>query len=302
MYATSLYGTILILRVKDVPIFCHAWYDKGIKYVKDIIDEKGYLLDYAKLCQKFNLETQRLLYNSISQAIPKEWKIMLKSQDDFENTSLYNDNYQKGNFSRVIYCKLMSNENLISTKVQKLNFMLGSSLEVDEVKNLIRNINKLTICVKLRSFQYKLLMQGVITNVNLKYYGIKSTDQCTFCNQATETYIHLFVECNKVKPILKFIQQKLNLHELNATQIITNKVVSNMKHVENCIMLITKFYIYKTRCAQERLSVKSCENYIRAYKNTEEYIAKSHNKIIFAQSKMVKLKFKCIRMYKENAH
>ena len=46
-----------------------------------------------------------------------------------------------------------------------------------------------------------------------------------------------------------------------------------------CIVLLIKYYIYKMRCQNQRLSINSCVNCITEYKNIEEEIAKSKNKL-----------------------
>ena len=51
-----------------------------------------------------------------------------------------------------------------------------------------------------------------------------------------------------------------------------------------------KHYIYRTRCLQERISVKSCENYLLHYVNIEEYIAKSVGKLELHKNKWSELR------------
>ena len=55
----------------------------------------------------------------------------------------------------------------------------------EDLTKQVINITKTTISTKLRSFQYRPLMGALITNKNLKMYGLIDSDNCTFCNNAT---------------------------------------------------------------------------------------------------------------------
>ena len=58
---------------------------------------------------------------------------------------------------------------------------------------------------------------------------------------------------------------------------------------ENCIVLLVKHYIYRTRYLGERLSKVSCKNYIVNAKQIEEQIAKQNGKL--ALHEMVKNRY-----------
>ena len=71
---------------------------------------------------------------------------------------------------------------------------------------------KCTINVRIRSFYFKLFHRAITLNNFL--YKIKRRDSpnCSFCKNAPENYMHLFVDCHVVQPIweetLKIINQK----------------------------------------------------------------------------------------------
>ena len=66
---------------------------------------------------------------------------------------------------------------------------------------LVAIAHSATTVMKYRSFQYRLIMRAVITNVHLQRWGIIETDACTFCQAEVETYRHLFSECPAVQDI-----------------------------------------------------------------------------------------------------
>ena len=67
---------------------------------------------------------------------------------------------------------------------------------------------------KLQTFQFKLLHRRIATNNYLYKIGISLTDSCTFCEQTTETLIHLFWECESVQKFWQNIQYWLIQHQV----------------------------------------------------------------------------------------
>ena len=179
---------------------------------------------------------------------------------------------------RIVYSKLCSNPLLLGQRVEKLNKHYKMEIDVQELIRLIGRIKSYTICVKLRSFQYRILLMAITTNVHLKHYGIKSSDSCSFCDEKKEMAQHLFVECSYVKQLWNYISKVIK-KDLTGTQIITNDIKTNLRLVENCIVLLVKYYIYVTRCNKTRISVKSCQNYLKMYKDVEEQIVKEQEKL-----------------------
>ena len=108
---------------------------------------------------------------------------------------------------------------------------------------------------------------------------------CTFCNEKPESYKHLFFECKYVQPIWESIQKDLKLTELTLYQILTNEVIRNLKHIQNAIILITKYFIYRSRCLQEKISKELAYNYINYYCKIEEQIAKNKYKLALHEMK-----------------
>jgi len=52
---------------------------------------------------------------------------------------------------------------------------------------------------KLRIFQFKLIHRRISTNRYLFKVGISSSEQCSFCENTSESLLHLFWECPKTK-------------------------------------------------------------------------------------------------------
>ena len=260
------------IRIQNKPVFYEDWYASKNRKVGDLLDDQK-IISYEKFCTKFEFEPDRLQFYGIISSIPGNWKKRL-SRDDTTNVG-----NRVTRTAKMIYKELQQNIDLLSGKVKRMSTLLGEEINTIELINMTWKLKPIMICVKLRSFQYKLLLGAIVTNVQLKWYRIKETNNCSFCNAYKEDYKHLFYDCRYVQQIWSFVTDYLKLNELTFYQIYTNKVVINPRHVKNVIILIVKFYIYKTRCSSERVSMKSCENYIKHYRSIEEQIARNSGKL-----------------------
>ena len=55
--------------------------------------------------------------------------------------------------------------------------------------------------INLRWFQYRIVHRILGTNSFLNRIGILESGLCTFCNEQSETILHLFWTCNRVSAI-----------------------------------------------------------------------------------------------------
>ena len=62
-----------------------------------------------------------------------------------------------------------------------------------------------TKSTKLIEFQFKLLHRRIPTNDFLLKIGRKENDNCTFCNNSSETLIHLFWSCHVTSSFWKSV-------------------------------------------------------------------------------------------------
>ena len=129
--------------------------------------------------------------------------------------------------------------------------------------------------MKYRSFQYRLINRAVSTNIHLFRWGIKESAECTFCDHQQETYYHLFYECSPVQDLIQYMCSKWGDDSCNPTykNVILNSVHENPKHVVNCVCVILKQYVYRTRCLGEQLSRKGLDVVVSECKNFEKYYA-----------------------------
>ena len=73
-------------------------------------------------------------------------------------------------------------------------------------KKINENNHFSTIETKLRSFEIRLYLRFVVTNVQLAGFDIIDSEICTFCLQHPETISHLLLDCKTVEKFWKDIE------------------------------------------------------------------------------------------------
>ena len=106
---------------------------------------------------------------------------------------------------------------------------------------------------KLQTFQFKLLHRRIATNNYLYKIGISLTDSCTFCEQTTETLIHLFWECESVQTFWQDVQYWLIQHQVKPQDFSLNLptclgLVDNTEDIlSHHALLIERYHIYSSK-------------------------------------------------------
>ena len=280
------------IRIDNKPIFHKKLYQAGLKTISDILDRTNNFLNFEEFSRKFGIKDY-CIYAGIIASIPDKWKQLLNVDEENYEDNLYMKLQNTPKVTGVIYKRMKNDEKLIQSKVIKIENILETEVDYETVLRSLRNINKITISVKLRSFQYRFLMGGIITNRLLKIYKVRENDWCTFCGSSPETMIHLFWECIKVRPVWTYIQ-KLISTKVTFKEIFLVNVEQNPNRVENVIVLIAKQFIYKHRCLQNNLVTDRLNICIKNYETIEYEIAKKKNNIGTHEIKWKDLKQKLL--------
>ena len=83
---------------------------------------------------------------------------------------------------------------------------LELNVKLDDIWKEIRLYPfQITLCTKLRYFQYRILSNRLTTNVKRKMYNPDISDICFFCSRHRETVIHIMWECKEVKKTMESI-------------------------------------------------------------------------------------------------
>ena len=100
-----------------------------------------------------------------------------------------------------------------------------------------------------------------------------------------ETMLHLLYKCEVVKEIwqeikklCKGITDKDNC-EISEENIMLNRVNGKPSHIFNFITIVTKQYIYATKCSDKKLSFQELKGKIELFQRYELFQAKKDDKV-----------------------
>ena len=277
------------VRVAGKPIMWNDIYQKGLLYVHQLFKDKHFKTE-EEVQEEFGLTPLR--YNSLKTSIPSDWKTFFQNNHKLTYMPIAPHIYDRtqtefcNSFSKRVYKYLGGDMLEIHNKYITWRQDLGSDYNeaLYDFTRAHKAIYKLTNVPKFRSFQYRLLQRGLVTNIQLSKWGIKEDDLCSFCQQGRETYTHLFWECELVRKIWEQIERDIQSRYqipvvLNAQNVIFNTITEQEYHVANFICLIVKQYIYRQKCLQKVLSIDELKAQIEKIERMEKYIATKNNKL-----------------------
>ena len=182
-----------LILIENLPVIWKDVASAGLMYVSQLVDEAGYITA-TEAETRYGLDVMRL--NMLKVAIPKNIK---KSCMSTHGASFKDPSYAKYMASEkpasYIYNKLMRGGNAIKNIERRWENELLDE-EQGWLVRCIQNIKYSTGVMKLRSFQYRLLCRGIVTNVHLKRWGIKNSDMCTFAMSCLSHILTCFLSVN----------------------------------------------------------------------------------------------------------
>lgn len=140
---------------------------------------------------------------------------------------------------------------------------------------------KCTIETQLRSFYFKVFHKTIALNEFLHKIGRKDTPLCEFCHKHSETIIHLFYECEKVKPIWDDLISLINIKLHTDFQIDKCWVMFGDPddNLLTFLVLCCKFFIYRCRFQKITPHFNGLKSFILSKRNTEYNIANKRGKL-----------------------
>ena len=247
--------------IRGKMIFDKDLYRVGICQVHDLLD-KGQMKSMA------HFKSLGAKENSLSQimdmfyVIPPSWKsaalIKFQQVDLINLNILLNIGGQKINFqdikSRKIY-ELFITDLQLSYNLQIKDGYNDYNFTDKEKSELFVRSRSTTLVRKQREFQFMLLHGAVYTKEQLFRFGFVADNLCSFCQQATETYTHLFFQCTKTEEIWAFIIDQYKLVELRNKEwrdiFLGLSGTSNRIKCVNTLIVLVKYTIFKCRTKGE---------------------------------------------------
>ena len=243
------------VKAENKTIFWLEWYEKGIVCYNQLVNADLTFISREELIRTFDVSCDIKTYRKFRTSVLRGARIHLKThalpftaitKEMLERTVFQS---KTGNLLdlRRATCKEYYNECIelwgtdpTAFEAWRTNYQIPQQVLCKSF-----HLNKKS-CQdrKLLAFQYKVINNVVANNLNLKKWGIKDSDSCSFCNE-TDTVYHMFCECNTTREIIKSIYDLANLplNSFNKQDFIfgTNESATNL------IFLVAKNIIWKCR-------------------------------------------------------
>jgi len=278
-----------LIKANNFTLFYREWFEAGIKYVGDVVDDAGELLQPEQLESKYNVHIKNFLqYFSLRQSIPYDWKKSLRGITDKD--SVYNQETIMPSVQvdedHCIDIVFLPSKDLywLFIKGKKPKIMANEMFWENEYKVCPETWQELYYLpytavreTKLQSFQYKILQLIYATGLKLSQWRIKTTSNCSLC-LVTDTLAHHFVDCKRLtffwKPFCKWWNGICNnCFTPNCVNILLGDIHNRCHALQlNYVLLKAKWYINKQQILelecdffQFLVELKSCllqEKYI----------------------------------------
>ena len=253
------------ITIGGKPVFYKSWYNRGVTIINDLVKESGTVTFYTfqEFLEKYHINVNFLQYQGLVSAVKAHLRrlnvgnqlliyptipnnILLFMRNDEGTKNLYN---------------IMIKNDLISTGRRKWE-ELFEGFEFDWT-NIYCNPFRATKNTKLQWFQYRIVQNILTTNSFLFKVGLVNNPICNLCNLERETIIHILWECRETQRFLQSVETLLDAlyipfhynKQIYLFGLFLNNRCSTINRLDNEILIIIKFYIYKTRCLHKVLSI-----------------------------------------------
>ena len=200
-----------------------------------------------------------MVWRSIIEALPKQWKVEirkigitenlgLKNQEEFTTISGYLVHKNKIT-SKLIYSDIIKEKFQNPTSQKHISRKLNINIQDIEWTSVYKRVYKYTNNPRLREFQFKILNNYLYLNKDLHRFNIVESSLCTFCKSVTESLEHFFVECKYSKLFFQDINSWLDdshikLPILNLENVILG-IAENV--MQGFLFLLYKYVLYNMR-------------------------------------------------------
>jgi hypothetical protein len=189
------------IKINKVEIKWKNWIQHNILTLHNILDNNGNFLSIEEINREYNFRCDFMQYNSLKDAIPKEWREKVKTmnvcKEMIESNEILYIELNNQNIpiiyttNKEIYWKIIEKIQIPHVTKDKWEKELG--IDADcwpyyfQIPLIIRD-------TKIRSFQYKLIFNLIPCNLYLLKIGKSNTYNCNYC-QEIDNISHYFYIC-----------------------------------------------------------------------------------------------------------
>ena len=246
------------IKIDRKYVFYKTWYDKGIRFVNDLVNQNGSFYSYQEVGidgSPLNILKYQGFIDSLKHFLSHtQIKLTKKVQDPFIPSHIKVFLQQKSG-TQAMYNELNKNYDEPTSKRrwnEKFNF---TDQEWKKIYNYPFNIIKYPA---IQWFQTSINHNILVTNNLLFKMKIKNDSSCYYCHSQKETITHLFWTCERIQAFLKELVQWLNNNDIHC-DFVEEFFIFGLDRLNiitkplNIIMLYAKYFIYTTRCNERQL-------------------------------------------------
>jgi hypothetical protein len=245
------------------------WYNKGIKRIADIVDEKGKFISLDQLTHRFNInKNQYLLYSTLKCCIPTTWRRILKSNDKGQSSVYDMDDWNiyvniGDEIVTLDRCKTKSLYNAyIYMKAQKDLKCFGFwkkllNIDKEDLTPFFLMPFKYIRDCKIQSLQYKILHNIYSNNLRQRQWRVRDDDYCNICKES-DTLLHHFCLCETTELFWNGLVNWFNTTTDNDYTLSYQDILLGYTNITdhtlqwNFIILHAKWYIFRCKYIKEK--------------------------------------------------
>ena len=267
------------IKIGEQVVLYEKPYQCGLLWVSQLY-ENNRLIGIRTAQEKYKLNFVE--YQGVIAALPKEWRKYLVT-DECENNTCYDADINRHALTKHAYAHLPTRKSTSAPEVKWLKNFEHYFIQED-VSKQFNNINAVSNNPKLRSFQYRLLHGALITNIHLQHWMNAVTSACSFCGEERETIQHLLYDCKYSQTIWHSISELATHYcsrvlNFSYENVFFNSVCQMKTCVVNAICLISKQYLYRTRCLGQLPQANELKLVVKKTESIEKYIAIKNSKV-----------------------
>ena len=163
------------------------WKYYDVKYVNDVFNEKGQILQFNEFVEKFHVPTNFMQYYEVLNRFLRKLVRRMK-ENNLHSDSAHQDALVEKVISsfqmKLIYSLLVSSRKCQrELKIEKWSYELGEPFSLTEVFSLP---NVCCVESQMRNVHFRLISKILPTNAYSNKIKILTADLCTFCSNASE--------------------------------------------------------------------------------------------------------------------
>ena len=292
------------LRIGDKPQFCKKVYAEGITHFKDILSSSGKLMPWQHFKEKGVSSCDYLLLIGLSKALPDTWKAPLKSYTANTTPQTASNPFTIAEFSlnhngANINLNKLTSHKLYWILVEQIRVYPTAKLKYESLfndqnldwKEIYLIPHKITLDIRTRIFQYKLLNRVLYTNNLLYKMKLSETPLCTFCGLYEESPEHLFFYCHFSTSFWMQTVNWLKNIDLKTDKLDVKDVILGFTKMKahwtlfNHIIIVGKQTIYFNRSTRTNPTLPQLIEKLKYIEHIEYSIANRNDRLKFHNQK-----------------